>query len=64
MTLKQWSEASNAVVNDSNGCKHVTDTCAMRPALFRLTDYAVSSVTAGTIYLVPRQVAPYWLSPV
>ena len=70
MTLDQWLEESGNYVGESNGCKFVNDDfppsypneCRYRAELFRLRDYVVSSVTAGTIWLVPRRFS-HWIPP-
>lgn len=61
ITLEQWSQRYSVVVGThDSGCRYVMDefpSCnEARTHLFRLTDYIVSSIVAGTIWLVKRQV--------
>jgi hypothetical protein len=67
MTLAQWREqypgwyvaqhASGGYWLKDNGESMTNE----RWELWHLDDYAVSSVTGGSIWLVQREVAPYWL---
>ena len=58
MTLAEWESMQPVTVghHGRHGTRFVPDVAALvdRSAAWRLTDYAVSSVTAGTIWLVRR----------
>lgn len=61
MTLEEWAEKNNAGVRDFNKpgydpMKTVSDrSYPDRPGIFHLTDYVVTSVSAGTIWLAKRR---------
>jgi hypothetical protein len=66
MTLQAWREKYSGMVvhQHANGAYWLPDYLMPDgPAweLYHLDDYAVSSVTGGSIWLWKRQVAPYWL---
>ena len=55
MTLKEWTDKWDYVVGvKANGAVYVDENlvCVAREELFHLSDYVVSSVVAGTIWLV------------
>jgi len=57
MTLQEWSTKFNVVVNQHpNGASYVPITInnSSYMELWHLSDYLVSSIQAGTIWLVPR----------
>jgi hypothetical protein len=64
MTLQEWQRASGANVGQFNtldGVAKYTPACLIVTApehyraLFGLSDYLVSSVAAGTVWLIPRK---------
>ncbi len=58
MTLAQWAETfPYKVMPHSSGCMTVAAVInhPQYRALFNLEDYAVSSVEAGTVWLVPKR---------
>lgn len=61
MTLQEWAEKNDAFVRDFNKptydpMKTVADRkYPDRPGIFHLTDYVVTSVEAGTIWLAERK---------
>jgi hypothetical protein len=58
MTLAEWSEWADVPVRVKGEARLVADaeTRGMcRTSLWHLDDYLVSSVSAGTIWLTPRQ---------
>lgn len=62
MTLSQWIERWEICVSTHpNGCRYVPENevsaLTMRQQLYHLSDYAVSSLTGGTFWLVRRIVA-------
>lgn len=66
MTLKDWQAKypGTLVQQHANGQYWLKDDRLPDDAswaLYHLDDYAVSSVTGGSIWLWKRQVAPYWL---
>jgi hypothetical protein len=65
MTLEHWaSAATDATVGHIGGeARYVHDTTyplflRYRPLLWSLSDYVVSSITGGCIWLVPRRYEP------
>lgn len=69
MKLSEWIEKTGNVVKDLNGCKVIADDFPVsadireksnREDLWRLSDYVVSSVTGGSIYLVSRPEVKYY----
>jgi hypothetical protein len=57
MTLKEWSERYGIDMREKDGAHWVPDTFTGHEArwtLWSLSDMTVSSVTGGTIWLVPR----------
>lgn len=54
MTLADWADKYGYNVYDHDGCKLVPYFHAGHPELYNLIDYLVSSVCAGTVYLVRR----------
>ena len=55
MTLREWQDKWDYIIGTSQtGAMFVTNdlVCGARSELFHLSDYAVSSVVAGTIWLV------------
>ena len=62
MTLQQWADQHNIVVGQrpDNGPTYVTFPMDsnVRAELFHLTDFIVSSVTGGVIWLVKKEPAP------
>lgn len=53
-TLSGWSIKNNVVVGRHAHARTVNTDAPNQPDLFRLEDYVVSSVMAGTIWLVRR----------
>ena len=67
MTLKEWEKLADRTAfklhNYDNGL-FIPDTIGLqdsglRPLLWQLSDYVVSSVTGGTIWLSIRRVRPF-----
>jgi len=54
MTLKEWSQLANISPQSHEGCKIVPIILEHHRGLFRLSDYLVSSVTGGSVWLVKR----------
>lgn len=54
-TLKSWANANNVVVQRHAHARCVPADSKNQSLLFRLDDYRVSSVAAGTIWLVRRE---------
>lgn len=70
MTLQQWAEVWPYVVRPwpagaaAGAAVYVTPDLGPAPArvrAFRLTDYAVSSVTGGSLWFCRRTVPVWWL---
>lgn len=57
LSLQEWEQRFSVTAGThASGCRFVPDEFNdSRPYLFLLTDHIVSSVTAGTIWLVKRQ---------
>lgn len=54
MKLKEWQANNNVVVGRHAHARTVNTTAPNQPDLFHLEDYIVSSVSAGTIWLIRR----------
>src|SRR6185312_9195701 len=53
-TLRSWADENNVVVARHAHARCVPADCKNQSKLFQLEDYRVSSVAAGTIWLVRR----------
>lgn len=53
-TLKSWAKANNVVVGRHAHARTVAIDAPNQTDLYRLEDYIVSSVAAGTIWLIRR----------
>lgn len=61
MTLAEWEARHGKPVATVKGAKYVLQADAT-PSLWRLDDFVVSSVTGGSVVLVPRTRPPFWKS--
>ena len=55
MNLRSWADKNNVVVGRHAHARTVSTDAKNQSDLFRLSDYRVSSVCAGTIWLVRRE---------
>ena len=63
MTLREWENLADRhafILQGKDKAYWIPDTIGLqdsglRPLLWRLSDYLVSSITGGTIWLVPRE---------
>lgn len=55
MTLNIWQERNNVKATPFREAMYLPDDVPNRESLWSLTDYRVSSVSCGTIWLMPRK---------